>query len=528
MTQQEQIKPQGNASAQRVKPLLLMILDGWGYSPTYEGNAIAQAALPNFRYLESTYPRTLLKASGEAVGLPAGQMGNSEVGHLNIGAGRVVYQELTRISKAVAEKALPSNQVLNEAMTRVKINGKALHFMGLLSDGGVHSHQDHLFALLEMAKDLGVERIYIHAFLDGRDVLPQSAKVYLAKLEEKLKALGVGQIATVSGRYFVMDRDKRWERLEKGYQAMVYGEGEMAAGAMSAVEKSYHQRVNDEFVIPTVMLNSEGQPMAKIETGDSVIFYNFRSDRARELTRAFVDEVFIGFDRPERPQVHFVCMTEYDMTIKAYVAYPPQNLENTLGEVLGQASLKQLRIAETEKYAHVTFFFNGGIEEENLGEERSLVPSPKVATYNLQPEMSATDLTRELIATLQENVYDVIILNFANPDMVGHTGVFKATIEAVETVDKCLGEIAGVMKKLGGTLLITADHGNAESKLDLKTGLPLTAHTTNPVPFILVDERFRDQALREGGALCDIAPTILELLRISKPLEMTGTPLIRV
>ena len=528
MTQQEQSKPQVNESAQRVKPLLLMILDGWGYSPTYEGNAIAQAFLPNFRYLESSYPRTLLKASGEAVGLPAGQMGNSEVGHLNIGAGRVVYQELTRISKVVAEKALPSNPVLNEAMTRVKINGKALHFMGLLSDGGVHSHQDHLYALLEMAKDLGVERIYIHAFLDGRDVLPQSAKGYLAKLEEKLKALGVGRIASVSGRYFVMDRDKRWERLEKGYQAMVYGEGEKAAGAMSAVEKSYHQRVNDEFVIPTVILNSEGQPTAKIETGDSVIFYNFRSDRARELTRAFVDEEFAGFDRPGRPHVHFVCMTEYDMTIKASVAYLPQNLENTLGEVLGQAGLKQLRIAETEKYAHVTFFFNGGIEEANQGEERSLVPSPKVATYNLQPEMSAPELTRELIATLQENVFDVIILNFANPDMVGHTGVFNATIEAVEAVDKCLGEIAVLMKKLGGTLLITADHGNAESKLDLKTGLPLTAHTANPVPFILVDERFRNQSLREGGALCDIAPTILELLMISKPLEMTGAPLIRV
>jgi len=528
VTQQEKIKPQVNNPTQRVKPLLLMILDGWGYSPTIEGNAIAQASLPNFRYLESSNPRTLLKASGEAVGLPAGQMGNSEVGHLNIGAGRVVYQELTRISKAVAEKALPSNPILNEAMIRVKINRKALHFMGLLSDGGVHSHQKHLFALLEMAKDLGVERIFIHAFLDGRDVLPQSAKVYLAKLEERLKVLGVGQIASVSGRYFVMDRDKRWERLEKGYQAMVYGEGEKAAGAMSAVEKSYHQRVNDEFVIPTVILNSEGQPTAKIETGDSVIFYNFRADRARELTRAFVDEDFVGFERRKRPQVHFVCMTEYDMTIKAFVAYPPQNLENTLGEVLGQAGLKQLRIAETEKYAHVTFFFNGGLEEPNLGEERSLVPSPKVATYNLQPEMSAPELTQELIATLRENTFDVIILNFANPDMVGHTGVFDATVQAVEAVDGCLGEIAAVIKELGGTLLITADHGNAESKLDLKTGLPLTAHTTNPVPFILVDERFQNLPLREGGALCDIAPTILELLKISKPLEMTGTALVKI
>ncbi|MHB8125985.1 MAG: 2,3-bisphosphoglycerate-independent phosphoglycerate mutase [Desulfitobacteriaceae bacterium] len=528
MSQQEHIKLQVNEPSQRLKPLLLMILDGWGYSPTYEGNAIAQAFLPNFRYLESSYPRTLLKASGEAVGLPAGQMGNSEVGHLNIGSGRVVYQEFTRISKAVTEKALPSNPVLNDAMTRVKTNGKALHFMGLLSDGGVHSHQDHLFALIEMAKDLGVERIYIHAFLDGRDVLPQSAKEYLTKLEEKLKVLGVGQIASVSGRYYAMDRDKRWERLEKGFRAIVYGEGEKAAGALSAVEKSYHQRVNDEFVLPTVIVNSQGLPIAKIETGDSVIFYNFRSDRARELTRAFVDKEFSGFERPERPQVHFVCMTEYDMTITAYVAFPPQNLENTLGEVLGQAGLKQLRIAETEKFAHVTFFFNGGIEEPNQGEERSLVPSPKVATYNLQPAMSAPELTQELIATLRENSFDVIILNFANPDMVGHTGVFDATIQAVEEVDKCLGEIVEVMKELGGTLLITADHGNAESKLDLTTGLPFTAHTTNPVPFILVDERFRNNTLREGGALCDIAPTILELLMISKPLEMTGTELIKI
>jgi phosphoglycerate mutase (EC 5.4.2.1) len=505
-----------------------MIMDGWGYSPAYEGNAIAQASLPNFRSLESSYPGTLLKASGESVGLPAGQMGNSEVGHLNIGSGRVVYQELTRISKAVAEKELASNSVLIEAMTRVKTNGKALHFMGLLSDGGVHSHQDHLFALLEMAKDLGVERIYIHTFLDGRDVLPQSAKEYLTLLEEKLQELEVGQIASVSGRFYAMDRDKRWERLEKSYRALVYGEGEKAAGALSAVEKSYHMRVNDEFVLPTVIVNSQGKPVAKIETGDSVIFFNFRADRAREITRAFVDEEFSGFERPEHPYVHFVCMTEYDVTISAPVAYPPQNLENTLGEVLGQAGLKQLRIAETEKYAHVTFFFNGGIEEPNQGEERLLIPSPKVAAYNLQPEMSAFELTRELMDILRKNSFDVIILNFANPDMVGHTGVFAATVQALEAVDKCLGQIAGVIKELGGTLLVTSDHGNVESKLDLTTGLPLTAHSTNPVPFILVDERFKNHTLREGGALCDIAPTILELLKISKPLEMTGTTLIKL
>ncbi|HWQ71043.1 MAG TPA: 2,3-bisphosphoglycerate-independent phosphoglycerate mutase [Desulfitobacteriaceae bacterium] len=511
-----------------MKPLLLMIMDGWGYSQACEGNAIAQASLPNYRSLENSYPGTLLKASGEAVGLPAGQMGNSEVGHLNIGSGRVVYQELTRISKAVAEKELAANPVLSEAMTRVKNNGKALHFMGLLSDGGVHSHQDHLFALLEMARDLGVARIYIHTFLDGRDVLPQSAKGFLTKLEEKLRDLGVGQIASVSGRFYAMDRDKHWERLEKSYRALVYGEGEKAASALSAVEKSYHLRVNDEFVIPTVIVDSRGMPVAKIETGDSIIFYNFRADRAREITRAFVDEEFAGFERPQRPQAHFVCMTEYDVTIPAPVAFPPQNLENTLGEVLGRAGLKQLRIAETEKYAHVTFFFNGGIEEPNPGEERLLIPSPQVAAYNLQPEMSAFELTREILDILRKNEYDVIILNFANSDMVGHTGFFEATVQAVEAVDKCLGQIAAVIKELGGTLLVTSDHGNAESELDLTTGLPLTAHTTNLVPFILVDERFRNHTLREGGALCDIAPTILELLNIPKPLEMTGTTLIKL
>ncbi|MDD2233654.1 MAG: 2,3-bisphosphoglycerate-independent phosphoglycerate mutase [Desulfitobacteriaceae bacterium] len=511
-----------------MKPILLMIMDGWGYSLTYEGNAIAQASLPNFRSLESSYPGTLLKASGEIVGLPAGQMGNSEVGHLNIGSGRVVYQELTRISKAVKEKELAANPILNEAMTRVKNNGKALHFMGLLSDGGVHSHQDHLFALLEMAKDLGVERIYIHTFLDGRDVSPQSAKEYIILLEEKLRDLGVGQIASVSGRFYAMDRDKRWERLEKSYRALVCGEGEQAAGALAAVEKSYHLRVNDEFVLPTVIIDSEGKPVAKIENEDSIIFFNFRADRAREITRAFVDEEFRGFKRPERPHVHFVCMTEYDVTIPAPVAYPPQSLENTLGEVLGQSGLKQLRIAETEKYAHVTFFFNGGVEEPNQGEERLLIPSPKVAAYNLQPEMSAFELTRRIMDILRKNSFDVIILSFANPDMVGHTGVFDATVKAVETVDKCLGQIAEVIKETGGTLLVTSDHGNAESMLDLTTGLPMTAHTTNPVPFILVDERFRNHTLREGGALCDIAPTILKLLNVPKPLEMTGTTLIKL
>jgi 2,3-bisphosphoglycerate-independent phosphoglycerate mutase len=521
------MKSQAPELAGKVKPLLLVILDGWGYSPIYEGNAVAQASLPNFRHLEDTFPHTLLQAAGEAVGLPAGQMGNSEVGHLNIGAGRVVYQELTRISKAVADREISSNQVLKEAMNKVQASGKALHLMGLVSDGGVHSHQEHLYALLEMAKELGLARIYVHAFLDGRDVLPRSALEYLGQLEKKLQDLGVGQIATVSGRFYAMDRDKRWERLEKGYRALVYGEGVKAPGALAAVEQSYMQDVNDEFVLPTVIVDAQGRPVAKVEDGDSMIFFNFRADRAREITRAFVDEEFPGFERPERPHVHYVCLTEYDVTIDAPVAFPPQNLENTLGEVLGKVGLKQLRLAETEKYAHVTFFFNGGVEEPNQGEERILVPSPKVAAYDLQPEMSAPELTGKLLEVLRANIYDVIIFNFANPDMVGHTGVFKATIEALEAIDKFLGEIAKACQDVGGTLLVTSDHGNAESKIDLTTGLPLTAHTSNPVPFIVVDERLKNYNLREDGALCDIAPTMLELLRIPLPAEMTGRTLFR-
>lgn len=509
------------------KPILLMVLDGWGQREAIEGNAIAQANLPNFRSLQKAYPHTLLQASGEAVGLPNGQMGNSEVGHLNMGAGRVVYQELTRIFKAIHEGTLFTNSVLLEAMHQAKTNQKALHLLGLLSDGGVHSHIEHLFALLEMAKKQGLEQVYVHVFLDGRDVLPQSAKDYIARLEAKIKELGIGKIASVSGRYYVMDRDKRWERLEKGYRALAYGEGEKAAGAFAAVERSYDVRVTDEFVLPTVIVDGEGKAVGPIQDGDSVILFNFRSDRAREITRAFVDETFDGFERPNRPHVHYVCLTEYDETIPAPVAFPQQNLENTFGEVLSRHGLKQLRIAETEKYAHVTFFFNGGIEEPDPGEERILIPSPKVSTYNLQPEMSAPEITRTLLEELQGNPYDVIILNFANPDMVGHTGVFDATVKAVEIVDQCLGEIAVEIKKLGGSLLITADHGNAEDKVDSETKLPLTAHTTNLVPFILVDERFMGQNLREGGALCDIAPTMLELLKIPQPQEMTGKSLLQ-
>ncbi|MDP4160728.1 MAG: 2,3-bisphosphoglycerate-independent phosphoglycerate mutase [Bacillota bacterium] len=510
------------------KPLLLMILDGWGCREATEGNALAQAELPNFRRLLNTYPHTALQASGEGVGLPDGQMGNSEVGHLNLGAGRVVYQELTRIFKAINDKTIFKNSVLLEAMDHARRQNKAFHLVGLLSDGGVHSHIKHLYALLEMAKKQKLEKVFVHAILDGRDVLPQSAKQYIAELEGKIMELGVGKIASVSGRYYVMDRDKRWERLEKGYQALVYGEGKRAAGALAAVELSYDVRVTDEFVLPTVIVDNEGNPVGKIQEGDSVLFYNFRSDRAREISHALVDEEFPGFERPNRPHVHYVCMTDYDETLTVPVAFPQQNLENTLGEVLSDCGLKQLRIAETEKYAHVTFFFNGGLEEPYPGEERILIPSPKVATYNLQPEMSAREVTQKLIEALRTAAYDVIILNFANPDMVGHTGVFEATVKAVETVDQCLGDIYGELQKMNATLLVTADHGNAEEKVDPETKLPLTAHSTNKVPFILANDSLKNRKLRDGGALCDVAPTILELLQIPIPKEMTGKSLLQL
>ena len=509
------------------KPLLLMILDGWGYREDIAGNAIAQANLPNFRRLEKTYPHTSLQASGEAVGLPDGQMGNSEVGHLNMGAGRVVYQELTRINKAIRDRMFFKNPVIIEAMDHAHIRRKAFHLLGLLSDGGVHSHIDHLFALLEMAKERALEEVYIHVILDGRDVLPQSAKLYITQLEQEIKELGIGKIASVSGRYYVMDRDQRWERLEMGYEALALGEGKSAASALAALESSYDVRVTDEFVIPTVIVDGNGEPVGPIQEGDSVLFYNFRSDRARQIAHTFADEEVLGFECPIHPKVHFVCMTQYEDSICAPIAFPQQNLKNTLGEILSQHGLKQLRIAETEKYAHVTFFFNGGLEEPNPGEERILIPSPKVATYNLQPEMSAPKLTQTVLEELRKNIYDVIILNFANPDMVGHTGVFEATIKAVETVDQCIGEIVDELQKMNGTLLITADHGNAEEKLDPKTDLPLTAHSTNWVPFILVDDKYKGRILREGGALCDVAPTLLELLNIPKSEEMTGQSLLK-
>jgi len=513
-------------TATRSKPVLLMILDGWGYNRDENGNAILQANIANFRKYKASYPATRLKASGDAVGLPKGQMGNSEVGHLNIGAGRIVYQEFTRISKAIEDKSILQNEVLLTAMKRAQENGKGLHFLGLLSDGGVHSHIEHLFALLDMAVSVGVEKIFVHPILDGRDVLPQSAKGFITALEQKLQQLGRGKIATVSGRYYTMDRDKRWDRVEKAYLALTSGEGYMDGNALSAVENSYENKITDEFVVPTVIVDEKGEPVGKIQDGDSVIFFNFRADRAREITRAFIDPDFTGFARAVWPQVHFVCMTEYDASFDCPVAFPPQNLDNTLGEVLSQAGLRQLRIAETEKYAHVTFFFNGGVEEPEEGEDRILVPSPQVATYNLKPEMSAYEITSTLLAKLDEDIYDVIILNFANPDMVGHTGFFDATVKALEAVDHCLGQIVEKVRQKGGITIITADHGNAESMIDNQTNSPLTAHTSNLVPFILVSEEHKNYKLREDGALCDIAPTILDILGLEVPPEMTGKSLL--
>lgn len=510
-----------------MKPVLLMILDGWGYSQDKEGNAIAHAQKPNFDRLFAEYPHTFLTASGEEVGLPAGQMGNSEVGHLNIGAGRIVYQEFTRISKAIRTKEFFANPALRGAMERVKDGSNNLHLMGLLSDGGVHSHIEHLFALLEMAKEIGVPKVFIHTILDGRDVLPQSAKEFMSQLCAKTQELGIGTIASVSGRYYTMDWDKRWERIEKAYLALTEGKGQQAPNPFAAIESSYDLRVYDEFVEPTVIVDQKGDPLGLVQDGDSFIFFNFRSDRAREISHALLDEEFTGFQRNLQPKVHFVAMTEYDETLDVPVAFPTQNLDNTLGEVLAKHKKKQLRIAETEKYAHVTFFFNGGVEEPCPGEDRVLIPSPKIATYNLQPEMSASGITDELLKRLESEDYDFILLNFANPDMVGHTGEFEATVKGIEAVDECIGKIVPAILKLQGAVLITADHGNAEAKIDLKTGQPLTAHTSNPVPFILVCDKLKDRELEEGGALRDIAPTVLELLNIPQPEEMTGRSLIK-
>ena len=501
------------------KPLVLMILDGFGIAEK-EGNAIVAANTPQLDKILKENPVTKIGASGMDVGLPDGQMGNSEVGHTNIGAGRIVYQELTRITKSAQDGEMDKNPALVKAMESAKANGKALHFMGLLSDGGVHSHNTHLYALLEMAKRMGLEKVFVHCFLDGRDVPPSSGKDYVAELLKKLEEIGVGKVATVMGRYYAMDRDNRWERVEKAYAAMVYGEGEKAECPVCAVQNSYDKEVTDEFVIPTVCEGAE-----PIAAGDSVIFYNFRPDRAREITRTLVDPDFSGFERKNGFfPLNFVCMTQYDATMpNVDVAYKPESLENTFGEYISQKGMTQLRIAETEKYAHVTFFFNGGVEKQYPGEDRILVKSPSVATYDLQPEMSAYEVTDKMVEAVKSGKYDALILNYANCDMVGHTGVFEAAVKAVEAVDACVGRVVEAVKEMGGCVLLTADHGNADKMVE-NDGSPFTAHTTNPVPFCVINHPC---TLRAGGRLADIAPTMLKILGLPQPAEMTGESIIQ-
>ena len=507
------------------KPTVLMILDGYGLNDRVEGNAIKQANTPVMDKLMAEYPYVKGLASGMAVGLPEGQMGNSEVGHLNMGAGRIVYQELTRITKEIQDGDFFKNEALLHAVKNAKENGSALHLFGLLSDGGVHSHITHLFGLLQLAKKEGLEKVYVHCFLDGRDTPPQSGKGYVQELTDKLAELGVGKIATVMGRYYAMDRDNRWDRVERAYNAITKGLGVSAESGVAAVQNSYNNGKNDEFVEPAVVMEN-GKPVATVQDGDSVIFFNFRPDRAREITRAFCCDDFDGFAREKRIQTTYVCFTDYDETIpNKEVAFHKVAITNTFGEFLAAHGLKQARIAETEKYAHVTFFFNGGVEEPNEGEDRILVKSPKVATYDLKPEMSAPEVCEKLVGAIKSQKYDVIIINFANPDMVGHTGVQKAAIQAIEVVDGCVGKAVDAIKEVNGQLFICADHGNAEQLIDYETGAPFTAHTTNPVPFILVNAD-PSYTLREGGCLADIAPTLIELMGMEQPKEMTGKSLL--
>ncbi|NIK72458.1 MULTISPECIES: 2,3-bisphosphoglycerate-independent phosphoglycerate mutase [unclassified Paenibacillus] len=507
------------------KPVALIILDGFGLRDDVTGNAVAQAKKPNYDRYWSTYPHTTLTASGEAVGLPDGQMGNSEVGHLNIGAGRIVYQDLTRISKSIRDGEFFDNETLLGAVRHAKANGKKLHLYGLLSDGGVHSHIAHLFALLELAKKEELNEVFVHAFLDGRDVAPDSAKGYLEQLQAKIEEVGVGRIATVQGRYYAMDRDKRWERTEKSYRAMVYGEGPKYTDPIKAVVESYEKSVYDEFVMPTVIVGENDEPVGLVESEDSIVFFNFRPDRAIQLGQVFTNADFRGFDRGEKcpKNLYFVCLTLFSESIDGYVAYSPKNLDNTLGEVLVQNNKKQLRIAETEKYPHVTFFFSGGRDVELPGETRVLINSPKVATYDLQPEMSAYEVAAAAVREIEADKHDAIILNFANPDMVGHSGMLEPTIKAVEATDECLGQVVEAVLAKGGVAIITADHGNADMVFD-ENGRPFTAHTTNPVPCIVT---VAGGELREGGILADLAPTVLDLLELAKPAEMTGTTLIQ-
>ena len=507
------------------KPTVLMILDGYGLNEREDANAIAEANTPNMDRIMAEYPFVKGYASGMAVGLPDGQMGNSEVGHINMGAGRIVYQELTRITKEIQDGIFFQNAALLAAIDNCKRHGSDLHLYGLLFDGGVHSHNTHLYALLELAKKHDLKNVYVHAFLDGRDTPPASGKGFVEQLWEQMKIIGVGKIATVMGRYYVMDRDNRWDRVEKAYRAMVYGEGETAESGVLAVQKSYDDEKYDEFVLPTVV-TEEGKPVATIKDKDSVIFFNFRPDRAREITRAFCSDEFVGFDREKRMDLTYVCFSEYDITIpNKIVAFHKIAIENTFGQFLAANHKTQVRIAETEKYAHVTFFFNAGVEVPNEGEDRILVNSPKVATYDLQPEMSAFEVCDKLVEAIKSLKYDVIVVNFANPDMVGHTGIENAAIKAIEAVDQCVGKAVDALLSVDGQMFICADHGNAEQLVDYTTHEPFTAHTTNPVPFILVNYD-KDYTLAEGGCLADIIPTMIEMMDMVKPDEMTGKSLL--
>ncbi|MBU9722220.1 MULTISPECIES: 2,3-bisphosphoglycerate-independent phosphoglycerate mutase [Bacillaceae] len=510
----------------KTQPKALIILDGFALREETKGNAVAQANTPNFDRYWNEFPHDTLTASGEAVGLPEGQMGNSEVGHLNIGAGRIVYQSLTRVNLAIREGEFFKNKTFLNAMKHVKEKGSSLHLYGLLSDGGIHSHIQHMFALLELAKQEGIEKVYLHGFLDGRDVGPQSAEEFIKQTQEKLNDLGVGEIATIQGRYYAMDRDKRWERVEKSYRSMVYGDGLKYTDPIAALHDSYENGIHDEFVLPSVITKEDGEtPRGTIQDDDAIIFFNFRPDRAIQMSQVFTNEEFAGFDRGDKfpKNLHYVCLTKFSESVNGYVAFEPTNLDNTMGEVVSKAGLTQLRIAETEKYPHVTFFFSGGREEKFEGEERVLIDSPKVATYDLKPEMSAYEVTEALLDEINQDKHDVIVLNFANPDMVGHSGMLEPTVKAIEAVDECLGKIVDLILEKGGKAVITADHGNADV-LETAEGTPMTAHTTNPVPVIVTD---KEVTLRNDGILGDLAPTILELLNVEQPKEMTGKSLIR-
>ncbi|MEW6398413.1 MAG: 2,3-bisphosphoglycerate-independent phosphoglycerate mutase [Bacillota bacterium] len=510
------------------RPWMLLVLDGWGWSPSREGNAVALARLPYFRHLEARYPHTLLRADGEWVGLMEGQMGNSNVGHLNLGAGRVVYQDLVRVFRSIRDGSFFRHPLLLEVVRQARRPGQALHLMGLLSDGGVHSHQEHLYALLEMAGREGIERVFVHAFTDGRDTPPTSGAGYMAALEARMASLGVGRVATVSGRYWAMDRDRRWERTERAYRALVVGEGEVASSGRDAVARAYARGEADEFITPTVVRGwrgpgdgPTGDPVGRISPGDGVIFFNFRADRARQLSWALAGESFDGFARPAgKLPLAFCTFTRYDEKLPVPCVFPPQDVRNTLGEVWSRHGLRQLRIAETEKYAHVTYFFNGGREEPFPGESRRLIPSPRVSTYDRKPEMSAPEVTSAVLEEISKDVYDCMVLNYANPDMVGHTGVTEAATRALEVVDGSLARVIPAVLARGGVVMVLGDHGNVEQMLD-EDGGPHTAHTSNPVPFILVDEEQRDVRLREGG-LADVAPTLLTMQGLPIPPEMDG------